>query len=56
MGNYWVERPQNSHKDIQEAKTAMIRVRDMISPEGDMITLKFRERAKGEHSDALING
>eukprot|EP00347_Sterkiella_histriomuscorum_P008517 403344799 len=61
VGNYWVERPHNSHQDIQEAKNAMIRMKDLIqldggSGNGDIITLKFRERAKGEHSDALING
>jgi hypothetical protein len=60
VGNYWMERPVNAHKDIQEAKNHVVRVKQLILPSAmgneDVIQLKFRERAKGEHSDALING
>ncbi|CDW90039.1 p21-activated protein kinase-interacting protein 1-like [Stylonychia lemnae] len=60
IGNYWVDRPQTAHKDIQEAKNITLKVKELISQvvvgAEDSIQLKFRERAKGEHSDALING
>ena len=62
VGNFWNERPQNIHKDIAEAKNHVAKVKDLITRgemEGldeDSILFKFRERAKGEHSDALING
>lgn len=61
IGNFWIEKPNNFHKDINEAKNAVIKLEDLIfraddgAPE-DVIQFKFRERAKGEHSDALING
>ena len=58
VGNFWIERPRESHKDIPDARNAVLRVKDMIINENgaDFVSMKFRERAKGEHSDALING
>ncbi len=58
IGNFWLEKPNNFHKDINEAKNQVIKLEDLIlQVDGEnIIQLKFRERAKGEHSDALING
>ena len=59
IGNFWQKRPDNAHKDIKDASTARITVADLVWQRGDtenVIELKFRERAKGEYSDALING
>ena len=55
MGNYWNERPEKAHKDINEAKGKVVKLKNLVSEDGT-VQLKFRERAKGEHSDALING
>lgn len=54
IGNYWLERPNHAHKDIPDAKYTMLKMNDII--QDDIIQIKLRERAKGEHSDALING
>jgi len=62
IGNFWNEKPMSIHKDIAEAKHHLVKVKDIITKSGmenlaeDAIIFKFRERAKGEHSDALING
>ena len=60
IGNFWQNgRPDDAHKDIKDASVARIAVSDLVWQRGDtenVIELKFRERAKGEYSDALING
>ena len=59
IGNFWQKRPENAHKDIKDASTARIAVSEIVWQRGEnenVIELKFRERAKGEYSDALING
>jgi len=59
VGNYWAQRPDKVHPDIKEAGKAGVHKVDLISKDeagNDVIVFKFRERAKGEHSDALING
>ncbi len=63
IGNFWVDRPKNSHADIRDASKQFVNKDELLVPDEDAkapgdqaIYLKFRERAKGEHSDALING
>ena len=58
IGNFWQEKPPKMH-DIREACAIQIPLEDLKTQDeqgADCIQLKFRERAKGEYSDALING
>ena len=52
VGNFWLERPAHLH-DIPDARNHMLHLKDVNLEE---LQFKFRDRAKGEHSDALING
>lgn len=58
IGIYWSEKPRNTPKDIPDAKTAIINLKELVDPNDKerTIQLKFREKAKGEHSDALMTG
>lgn len=59
VGNFWIQRPANAHADLKDASKALVQKSDLISKDdqgNDCIQLKFRERGKGEYSDALING
>ena len=58
IGNFWHEKPAKTH-DIREACAIQVPLEDLKTQDDqgtDCIQLKFRERAKGEYSDALING
>ena len=58
IGNFWQEKPPKTH-DVREASAIQIPVEDLKTQDDqgtECIQLKFRERAKGEYSDALING
>ncbi len=58
IGNYWIERPPKTH-DVRDATQVSIPIEDIKNTDdngNECIILKFRERAKGEYSDALING
>ena len=59
VGNFWFQRPEKAHPDIKDAGRSGVYKGDLLSKDdqgNDVIVFKFRERAKGEHSDALING
>ena len=59
VGNLWLQRPEKAHPDIKDASRAGVHKVDLLCKDeagNDTIVFKFRERAKGEHSDALING
>lgn len=56
VGNYWIEKPHHTHRDISDAKLSVANLVEMVNEETKTIELKFRERAKGEHSDALMTG
>ena len=58
IGNFWLDKPPKSH-DIRDASTVQISAEDLKTQDDqgtECIQLKLRERAKGEYSDALING
>ena len=59
IGNFWVEQPKKVNGDIRDASTLTLPLEELKSLDesgNECIQLKFRERAKGEYSDALING
>ena len=59
LGNFWVQRPPNTPADLKDASKVLVQKADLINKDEtgtDCIFLKFRERGKGEYSDALING
>ena len=59
VGNYWIQKPGNIHPDMRDASKIAVSKNEIISKDEtgtDVIVFKFRERARGEYSDALING
>jgi hypothetical protein len=59
IGNFWSEKPPKSSHDIRDASTVHVSAEDLKTQDesgNDCIQIKLRERAKGEYSDALING
>ena len=59
VGNFWSQRPREVHQEVKDAGLAAVSLADLLTKDeagADVVVLKFRERAKGEHSDALING
>ena len=51
---------KNQPKDIPDAKALNLKMKELIGEEENskekVILLRFREKAKGEHSDALMTG
>ena len=60
IGIYWIDKPKNQPKDIPDAKQIVVKMKELIGEEENskekVIVLRFREKAKGEHSDALMTG
>jgi len=56
VGNFWNEKPAHIHKDIKDARLAHVPLDALIGEPDSTIMFNFRERAKGEHSDALMTG